>query len=551
MRAARPGQVAGLMRVNVQIPSGVPPGGYVPVVLQGSSQQPGGVDRGRELRSKAMLFLWIALVLSTIARPMCGQTISFLRELSPGRGRATGVAVDATGVYTVAWEYSPRVGFARKHDARGNELWSRRFENSEVVGVAVDATGVYVVGHVYGGSEGDVFVSKLSSQGSLLWTRQVARGGGAKVAPDNSGIYVAWTSLEGPLPAGFVRQYTAEGDVLWTASSESSGAMAADATGFYLAAGGAVGERAAGFLRRYTAGGQELWARRFDLSVSGMAADASGVYLVDIWSGFLRKYSAGGDELWTRPLGTNDSGAAVAVDASGVYVGGFVDRTLPGQCATGSDDAVVRRYTAADEEVWTRQFGLQADDAEGEFPSAAVAVDAGSVYLTGYTGQARTLLARIEKAPVVIPATRPHMYWECVVNAASYVGGGVAPGEMVTIFGSAMGPSELVRLRLAEDGRLATTLADTRILFNGVPAPLLYVSDKQSGAIVPYAVAGRPAVEGSALAPTGRCFRPRWRCASCDHFLDKLPTPEPTIHNPHPGPERPEAAPAQVCRPAF
>jgi uncharacterized protein (TIGR03437 family) len=29
-----PGQVAGLMQVNVQIPIGVRPGGYVPVVLQ-------------------------------------------------------------------------------------------------------------------------------------------------------------------------------------------------------------------------------------------------------------------------------------------------------------------------------------------------------------------------------------------------------------------------------------------------------------------------------------------------------------------------------------
>jgi uncharacterized protein (TIGR03437 family) len=104
-------------------------------------------------------------------------------------------------------------------------------------------------------------------------------------------------------------------------------------------------------------------------------------------------------------------------------------------------------------------------------------------------------LARIEKAPVAIPATRPHIYWECVVNAASYVGGGVAPGEMVTIFGSAMGPSGLVRLRLAEDRRLATILAETRILFNGVPAPLLYVSEKQSSAIVPYAVAGRTSVD--------------------------------------------------------
>ena len=46
-----------------------------------------------------------------------------------------------------------------------------------------------------------------------------------------------------------------------------------------------------------------------------------------------------------------------------------------------------------------------------------------------------------------------------------------------------------------EDRRLATNLADTRILFDGVPAPLVYVSDKQSSAIVPYGVAGRASVD--------------------------------------------------------
>src|SRR6266567_9072765 len=85
-------------------------------------------------------------------------------------------------------------GLVRKHDARGNELWSRRFENSPISNVAVDVSGgVYVVGPGPGW-ERDIFVSKLSSQGNLLWTRQIGRGGGAIVAPDNSGIYVAWTT---------------------------------------------------------------------------------------------------------------------------------------------------------------------------------------------------------------------------------------------------------------------------------------------------------------------------------------------------------------------
>jgi uncharacterized protein (TIGR03437 family) len=95
----------------------------------------------------------------------------------------------------------------------------------------------------------------------------------------------------------------------------------------------------------------------------------------------------------------------------------------------------------------------------------------------------------------VITTSGPRIFPDCVVNAASYIGGGVAPGEMVTLFGSAMGPTELATLRLTDDRRLATTLAETRVLFDGVPAPLVYVSEKQSTAIVPYAVSGKTSVE--------------------------------------------------------
>src|SRR5438046_2543424 len=88
----------------------------------------------------SMLFLGIASLLSPIARPVCGQTISFLRELSRIQyQQASGVAVDDTGVYTVGWEgadYRSPVGLVRKHDARGNELWSRRFENNTMSNVA-------------------------------------------------------------------------------------------------------------------------------------------------------------------------------------------------------------------------------------------------------------------------------------------------------------------------------------------------------------------------------------------------------------------------------
>ena len=80
----------------------------------------------------------------------------------------------------------------------------------------------------------------------------------------------------------------------------------------------------------------------------------------------VRKYDAAGNELWTRQFGTpnRDSVRAVAVDASGVYVAGFVTfGALPGQTAGGGQDAFLRKYDAAGNELWTRQFGTATVDA--------------------------------------------------------------------------------------------------------------------------------------------------------------------------------------------
>jgi uncharacterized protein (TIGR03437 family) len=79
---------------------------------------------------------------------------------------------------------------------------------------------------------------------------------------------------------------------------------------------------------------------------------------------------------------------------------------------------------------------------------------------------------------------------EGVVNAASFLGGAVAAGEIVTIFGTAIGPDSLRQLELSGD-KVNTQLAGVQVLFDGVPAPLIYVSRQQLSAVVPYAVHGR------------------------------------------------------------
>jgi len=74
-----------------------------------------------------------------------------------------------------------------------------------------------------------------------------------------------------------------------------------------------------------------------------------------------------------------------------------------------------------------------------------------------------------------------------VSNAASYAAGGIAPGEIVYIAGSiAPGVSGVI----SASGSFGTQLAGASIQFNGVAAPLIYVSAAAAAAIVPYEVSG-------------------------------------------------------------
>jgi len=81
-----------------------------------------------------------------------------------------------------------------------------------------------------------------------------------------------------------------------------------------------------------------------------------------------------------------------------------------------------------------------------------------------------------------------------VVNAASYASGGVSPGEILTLFGSRMGPAMLTGLTVT-GGKVDSLLAETRVLFDGIAAPLVYVWDKQVSAVAPYEIAGKESTQ--------------------------------------------------------
>jgi uncharacterized protein (TIGR03437 family) len=92
---------------------------------------------------------------------------------------------------------------------------------------------------------------------------------------------------------------------------------------------------------------------------------------------------------------------------------------------------------------------------------------------------------------VELTIARPAPVLAAIVNAASFLGGPVAAGEIVTLFGALIGPDQATGPRMTTPGFLDTSVADVRVLFDGVPAPLLYVSARQVTAIAPFGIAGR------------------------------------------------------------
>ncbi len=102
-----------------------------------------------------------------------------------------------------------------------------------------------------------------------------------------------------------------------------------------------------------------------------------------------------------------------------------------------------------------------------------------------FPGYSMTLFV-IPAADSQFPAPAPVV--NAVVNSASYTSG-VAPGEMVTLFGTGLGPAQLQPLTLDANGLLSTEVAGVRVLFEGIPAPILYVSSLQAAAMAPYFVA--------------------------------------------------------------
>lgn len=148
------------------------------------------------------------------------------------------------------------------------------------------------------------------------------------------------------------------------------------------------------------------------------------------------------------------------------------------------------------------------NELSGSAICSGLAFQPGRVLLTGRSNSTMTGITNPLEAAVanrndhhwiasfgVQLGTRPNFSAAGVTNAASFAGGAVAAGEIITIFAENAGPAELAGLQLTPQRTVATVTGRTRVLFDGTPAPMIYAVAGQISAVVPYNVAGKSAVD--------------------------------------------------------
>jgi len=96
---------------------------------------------------------------------------------------------------------------------------------------------------------------------------------------------------------------------------------------------------------------------------------------------------------------------------------------------------------------------------------------------------------RIRRVTGSGPSTPPVISQGGVVNAVSYAGGSIAPGELISIFGSNFGATSL-QVNAPVNNSIPFTAGRTKVLFNGQPGAITAITPTQVNVFVPYEVTG-------------------------------------------------------------
>lgn len=90
-------------------------------------------------------------------------------------------------------------------------------------------------------------------------------------------------------------------------------------------------------------------------------------------------------------------------------------------------------------------------------------------------------------SPTTPSSPAPTVSLTCAGNSASLVVGPISPGELVSLFGSGLGPQQGVLIADVPPNPYPTLAANVEVTFDGIPSPLLWVQDAQI-AVVPWSI---------------------------------------------------------------
>jgi len=381
---------------------------------------------------------------------------------------------------------------------------------AQVTGIAADSAGnAYIAGYTEGDTGySQAFVAKLNANGSARLYNTVLGGSngayiGAIAIDPNGNAYItgSTSSPDFPVTSGafqsklngstnaFVAKLDPVGNVVYAtflggSASDGASAIQIDAQGYAYVAGATSSP---------------------DFPTTAGAWEPAPVIpewnpIPPIEAGFAAKLSPDGTALAYSSFVFADSigVSAMALDeAGGAYLLGTtldgiaVTPSAPQPCTVQGTNLFVvhlnesgalldRTYAGAETYTYTN-FGFF------EQPPLALAFEGGQLYFLTQGSQQN--LGQLQfGGPGYVPAP---CISQNVVNAATFLFSGlqVAPGEFVSLTGIGIGPETGVANQLSADGTISTELAGVRVIFNGQPAPLLYVQSQQINAIVPFEAA--------------------------------------------------------------
>jgi uncharacterized protein (TIGR03437 family) len=445
-------------------------------------------------------------------------------------GRPAGLAVDGSGNIYIADSINNRIRVAQAGGSiktfAGNGVYSYSGDSGAATSaqlnspqaVAVDSSGNYYVADA-----GNNVVRKVSATGVITTvagngTAGSGGDGGAATGAQLSGpqgvaldaagnLYISDTGNSrvrevsggtiATVAGGSTAGYAGDGNAATSAQLSSPVGLAFDAKGnLYIAdtdnsvvrkvSGGIISTVAGNGRQGYAGDGGA--ARSAQLSYpQGVAVDAAGnLYITDTLNYVIRRVTPAGNISTVAGTGvggySGDGGAASKAQLS--YPTGIaVDSG--GDVFFADAGAAVRKILSNGTIVTIAGNGAIGYSGDGGLATkaslhrpAGIAVDArGDVYVADSANNAVRLL---------------YMQFSAITSGASNLTGSIAPGEVVVLYGSGLGPDSLATFQPVNGG-VPLSVGGTSVYFNGTAGPVLYASSTQVGAIVPFGIDGSTA----------------------------------------------------------